>query len=52
MEMIAWIGGYMAGVASTLADGVDMAEDLLATGQAAEKLKSFIDFTQLMRGGA
>jgi anthranilate phosphoribosyltransferase len=43
---------YVAGVASTLADGVDMAEDLLATGQAAEKLKSFIDFTQLMRGGA
>jgi anthranilate phosphoribosyltransferase len=42
----------VAGVASTLADGVDMAEDLLATGQAAEKLKSFIDFTQLMRGGA
>ena len=43
---------YVAGVASTLADGVDMAEDLLATGQAAEKLKSFIDFTQLMRGEA
>jgi anthranilate phosphoribosyltransferase len=41
---------YVAGVASTLADGVAMAEDLLASGQAAEKLKSFVDFTQLMRG--
>ncbi|KAA1192039.1 anthranilate phosphoribosyltransferase [Pseudohalioglobus sediminis] len=41
---------YVAGVASTLADGVAMAEDLLASGQAAEKLQSFIDFTQLMRG--
>ncbi len=42
---------YVAGVASTLADGVAMAEDLLASGQAAEKLKSFIDFTQLMSAG-
>ena len=42
---------YVAGVASTLADGVAIAEDLLASGQAAEKLKSFVDFTQLMRGG-
>ena len=41
---------YVAGVATTLADGVAMAQDLLATGQAAEKLKSFVDFTQLMRG--
>lgn len=40
---------YVAGVAGTLADGVAMAEDLLATGQAAEKLKAFIDFTQLVR---
>lgn len=42
---------YVAGVASTLADGVALAEDLLATGQASEKLKSFIDFTRLMRTG-
>lgn len=41
---------YVAGVVSTLADGVAMAQDLLATGQAGEKLKSFVDFTQLMRG--
>ena len=43
---------YVSGVAATLADGVAMAEDVLATGQAAEKLKQFIDFTQLMRGEA
>ncbi|RLQ21166.1 anthranilate phosphoribosyltransferase [Seongchinamella sediminis] len=42
---------YVADVTSTLAAGVAMAEDLLASGQAAEKLKSFVDFTQLMRGG-
>lgn len=40
---------YVAGIATTLADGVAMAEDLLASGQAAEKLSAFIDFTQLMR---
>ena len=43
---------YVSGVAATLADGVAMAEDVLASGQAAEKLKQFIDFTQLMRGEA
>ena len=35
---------------ATLADGVAMAEDVLATGQAAEKLRAFLDLTQLMRG--
>ena len=40
---------YVSGVAATLADGVAMAEDVLASGQAEEKLKEFIDFTQLMR---
>ena len=40
---------YVAGVAATLADGVAMAEDVVATGQAAEKLKAFVGFTQLMR---
>ena len=51
--MLALNGGatiYVSGIAATLADGVAMAEDVLATGQAAEKLKEFIDFTQLMRG--
>ncbi|TDG11599.1 anthranilate phosphoribosyltransferase [Seongchinamella unica] len=42
---------YVAGVTNSLAGGVAMAEDLLASGQAAEKLASFVDFTQLMRGG-
>jgi anthranilate phosphoribosyltransferase len=42
---------YVSGVAVTLADGVAMAEDLLASGQAAEKLKAFVDFTQLMTAG-
>ena len=41
---------YVSGVAATLADGVAMAEDVLASGQAAQKLEEFIDFTQLMRG--
>ena len=41
---------YVSGVAATLADGVAMAEDLIAGGQAAEKMKEFVDFTQLMRG--
>jgi anthranilate phosphoribosyltransferase len=40
---------YVSGVAATLADGVAMAEDILATGQGLEKLKQFIDFTRLMR---
>ena len=34
------------GIAAALADGVAMAEDALASGLAAEKLKQFIDFTQ------
>jgi anthranilate phosphoribosyltransferase len=40
---------YVSGVAATLADGVAMAEDVLASGQAAEKLSAFIDFTRMMR---
>lgn len=40
---------YVAGIAATLADGVSLAEDLLSTGQASEKLKAFVDLTQLMR---
>jgi len=41
---------YVSGIAATLADGVAMAEDALASHLAQEKLKQFIDFTQLMRG--
>lgn len=43
---------YVSGVAPTLADGVAMADDVLASGQAAEKLQAFLDFTQLMRSAA
>jgi anthranilate phosphoribosyltransferase len=39
---------YVAGVTTSLADGVSLAEDLLSTGQAGEKLKAFVDFTRLM----
>jgi anthranilate phosphoribosyltransferase len=53
--MLALNGGatiYVSGVAATLADGIALAEDVLATGQAAEKMQQFIDFTRLMRGKA
>jgi anthranilate phosphoribosyltransferase len=40
---------YVSGIAATLADGVAMAEDALASHLAQEKLKQFIDFTQMMR---
>jgi len=43
---------YVSGVAATLADGVAMAEDALASGLAAQKLREFIDFTRLMGGEA
>lgn len=39
---------YVSGVAATLADGVAMAEDVIASGQAAEKLREFIEFTRLL----
>jgi len=53
--MLALNGGatiYVSGVAATLADGIALAEDVLSTGQAAEKMQQFIDFTRLMRGKA
>jgi len=40
---------YVSGIAATLADGVSLADDLIASGQAGEKLKAFVDFTQMMR---
>ncbi len=40
---------YVSGIAGSIRDGVRMAEDLIATGQAGEKLKAFVDFTKLMR---
>ena len=38
---------YAAGAATTLAHGVTLAQDVIATGQAAEKFREFIDFTRL-----
>ena len=40
---------YVSGIAATLADGVALADDLIASGPAGEKLKAFVDFTQMMR---
>ncbi len=37
---------YVSGQATSLKDGVAMAEDAMASGAAAEKLKEFVDFTQ------
>ena len=39
---------YASGVATTLANGVVLAQDLIASGQASEKLKEFVDLTQMM----
>ena len=39
---------YASGVATTMANGVVMAQDLIASGQAAEKLKEFVDLTRMM----
>ncbi|MCX2983352.1 anthranilate phosphoribosyltransferase [Halieaceae bacterium IMCC14734] len=38
---------YVSGVAATLADGTQMAEDAMASGVAAEKIKELVEFTQL-----
>jgi anthranilate phosphoribosyltransferase len=43
---------YVGGAAPTLADAVRLADDLIASGQAGEKLAHFVDFTQLMKGAA
>ena len=39
---------YASGVATTLANGVALAQDLIASGQASEKLREFVDLTQMM----
>ena len=39
---------YASGVATTLANGVALAQDLIASGQAAEKLREFADLTRMM----
>ena len=39
---------YAAGVSTSLGNGVGLAQDVIATGQAAEKFKEFIDLTRMM----
>ena len=39
---------YVSGVAGSMANGVAMAQDLIITGQAAEKFKEFIAITKAM----
>lgn len=43
---------YVAGLAGSIADGVNMAEDLVSAGLAAEKLSAFVHLTQLMRASS
>ncbi len=38
---------YVAGLASTLEEGVNMAEDAIVSGGAAEKLKALVEFTNI-----
>ena len=50
-DIVALNGGagiYAAGVAGSLTDGVTMATDLIASGQAAEKFREFADFTRML----
>ena len=39
---------YASGVATTLGNGVALAQDLIASGQATEKLREFVDLTRMM----
>jgi len=41
---------YVAGITASLKDGMALAEDLIASGLAMEKLRAFVDLTSLMRG--
>ena len=42
---------YVSGQAGSLAAGVRMAEDVIASGQATEKFKDFVDFTRQLAAG-
>ena len=43
---------YAAGVATTMANGVTLAQDLISTGLANERLKELVDVTQAMAASA
>lgn len=50
-DIIAFNAGaalYVAGVCADLRLGVELAQDLMASGQALQKLKEFVEFTQLL----
>ena len=38
---------YAADITATLAQGVNLAQDVIASGQALEKFNEFIDFTRM-----
>ncbi len=40
---------YVAGIAASCAEGVALAEDLIATGQAMEQLNAFVQFSNLVK---
>jgi len=40
---------FVAGLTTTLASGMALAEDIVATGLAMEKLRAFVDLTRLMK---
>jgi len=39
---------YVSAVAATLADGVQMAEDAIASGAARQKIRELVEFSQLL----
>jgi anthranilate phosphoribosyltransferase len=45
-------GIYVSGVANSLRTGVDMADEVLASGIALDKLEAFAGFTQRLQGSA
>lgn len=54
-QMIALNAGaaiYVSGVATTLADGVQMAEDAIASGAALQKIRELVEFGQMLRTSA
>ena len=51
-DMVALNAGaaiYVAGVTATLADGVEVARDLIGSGLAAEKMSEFVRFTRQLK---
>jgi anthranilate phosphoribosyltransferase len=48
----AGMGIYVSGVAATLADGVQMAEDAIGSGAALQKTEELVQFAQLLQSSA